>query len=373
MTSKIPYRALFLGAGPQMQCGVGQFTIRLHDAVESLTPGSCASLTLTAGEGSLPAIWRAVGSADTVVCNFPIVAWKRVILKPLLAMAMARLRRRRVLLIQHEWGSLHRLRRLTYLPALWLADTIMMFSPLVRRELADDPIAGRFNRKCVLAPLPPVTATPPTTTDSELRRRLAAATRDGRLVLGHFGSIYPGKQPQVLLDIASILKRRGLRPLTVYVGSFIRALDGVEQDFNRRLEQLGLTDDVIVTGYVESEQDVFGLFGEIDVFCYILDEGLTARRTSILTVAQSQRPVVVTAASEAGEFDHHPRFRDLIESGAILCVPRGVSNEQYADSIVAARSRPPSNRPFDFNGWWLDLAQAVHRQLRVPPESGRQS
>ena len=30
-----------------------------------------------------------------------------------------------------------------------------MFSPLVRRELADDPLVGWTARKCVLAPLPP--------------------------------------------------------------------------------------------------------------------------------------------------------------------------------------------------------------------------
>src|ERR1051326_1329736 len=33
-------RALILGAGPQMQCGVGQFTIRLAETLERLEPGS---------------------------------------------------------------------------------------------------------------------------------------------------------------------------------------------------------------------------------------------------------------------------------------------------------------------------------------------
>ena len=69
---------------------------------------------------------------------------------PLLALAMARLRRRKVVLIQHEWGGLHWLRRITYMPALLLADTIVMFSPLVRRELADDPVR-RLDRQKVRA------------------------------------------------------------------------------------------------------------------------------------------------------------------------------------------------------------------------------
>ena len=95
MTSEPAYQALFLGAGPQMQCGVGQFTRLLQETIEKLDPGSSTTLTLTRSEGSVAEIWRAVGSARSVVCNFPIVAWKRVMFRPLLALAMARLRRRR--------------------------------------------------------------------------------------------------------------------------------------------------------------------------------------------------------------------------------------------------------------------------------------
>src|SRR6195256_3222531 len=253
MTSEPAYQALFLGAGPHMRCGVGQFTRLLRETVEKLDPGSCTSLTLTRRQGSVSDIWRAVGSARSVVCNFPLVAWKRVMVRPLLALALAKLRGRRVVLIQHEWGGLHWLRRITYLPALLLADAIVMFSPLVRRELAADAVVGWATEKCVLAPLPPNIEAPAGIVDSRLRQQLAAARENGRLVIGHFGSIYPGKQPNALLHIGAILKQRGLKPLIVYVGSFIRATDNVEQEFYARAAQLGLTDDIIVSGYVASD------------------------------------------------------------------------------------------------------------------------
>src|SRR5476651_1137466 len=98
MTSEPAYQALFLGAGPQMQCGVGQFTRLLGETFERLEPGSSTALTLTRGQGSIREIWRAVGSARSVVCNFPVVSWKRVIFRPLLALLIARLRGRRVVL-----------------------------------------------------------------------------------------------------------------------------------------------------------------------------------------------------------------------------------------------------------------------------------
>jgi glycosyltransferase involved in cell wall biosynthesis len=365
MTSEPAYQALFLGAGPQMQCGVGQFTRLLYEAIEKLGPGSCKTLTLTRSEGSAAEIWRAVESARTVVCNFPIVAWKRVMFRPLLALAVARLRGRRIILMQHEWGGLHWLRRITYLPALLLADTIMMFSPLVRRELAGDPLVGWTAQKCVLAPLPPNIEAPAGIADSKLRQRLAAAREDGRLVIGHFGSIYPGKQPNALLGICAILRERGVKPLVVYVGSFIRGVDKVEEEFYARAAELGVSDDVIVSGYVASDHEVFGLFSQIDAFCYPLDEGLTARRSSILTCVQSGRPVIVTGPAEADEFDHHPRFKELIDLGAIVLVARGAGEEAYADRIVSALKWPTVQAPFDFDGWWQDVAQSVRKQLPV--------
>jgi glycosyltransferase involved in cell wall biosynthesis len=356
-------RALILGAGPQMQCGVGQFTLRLAETLEKLEPGSTAALTLSQTQGSLADIWRAVGSARNVVCNFPIVAWKRVILAPLLALLFARLHGRRVILIQHEWGSLHWLRRATYLPAVLLANRIVIFSSLVRKELANDPLVGWTARKCVLAPLPPNIEAPAGIADSKLRQRLADARTQGRLIIGHFGSIYPAKQPNALLNICATLKTRGLKPLVVYIGSFIRAMDNVEEDFYARASELGIEDDVIVTGYVASDHEVFGLFSGLDVFCYPLEEGITARRSSILAGVQSGKPLVVTGPAEADEFDHHPRFRELIDRGAIVLVPRGADADAYADKITAAAKRASIPLPFEFDSWWRDTGEVVAAEL----------
>src|SRR4051812_45203435 len=344
MTSDPRYRALFLGAGPQMQCGIGHFTRLLYVTIEKTEPGSNTSLTLTRSEGSFVDIWRAVGSAKSVVCNFPIVAWKRVIVRPLLALAFAKLRRRKIVLIQHEWGGLHWLRRITYIPALWLADTIIMFSPLVRHELAADSLVGWTVKKVVLAPLPPNIEAPADISDSKLRQRLVAARAEGRLLVGHFGSIYPAKQPNALLNIGALLKKRGLKPLIVYIGSFIRGIDKVEEEFHARAAELGIADDVIVSGFVASDHEVFGLFSEVDAFCYPLDEGLTARRSSVLTCVQAARPLIVTGPAWPDEFDHHPRFKELIDRGAIVLVPRGSDDALYADRIALAMKRPRCRR-----------------------------
>jgi hypothetical protein len=122
--------------------------------------------------------------------------------------------------------------------------------------------------------------------------------------------------------------------------------------------------DVIVSGYLASDREVFGLFHEIDAFCYPLEEGLTARRASILTSVQSGKPVIVTGPAEADEFDHHPRFKEVIDRGAVVLVARGSKVEAYADLIVSSLEGPSGQTRFDFDGWWHDVALSVQAQFR---------
>jgi hypothetical protein len=104
---------------------------------------------------------------------------------------------------------------------------------------------------------------------------------------------------------------------------------------------------------------VFGLFSAIDAFCYPLDEGLTARRSSVLACVQSGKPVIVTGPGLAEEFDHHRRFAELIARGAIVLVAHGSNGEAYADAVVAALKAPKVHAPFDFDGWWKDVADSI--------------
>ena len=157
---------------------------------------------------------------------------------------------------------------------------------------------------------------------------------------------------------------RGLKPLLVYIGSFIRGTDKVEEEFYARAAELGITDDVIVSGYVASDHEVFGIFNEVDAFCYSLEEGITARRGSILACVQSGRPAVVTGPVEAGEFDHHARFKELIDRGIIILVPRGSSDEVYADRIASSLKRSSVQLPFNFGEWWRDVARSVQAQYQ---------
>ena len=347
-----------LGSG-EPPCGIGDFSRLLFETLHGAAPGAHASLAVAPGRLPLIEFWSALGRAEAMVANFPVVAWKRALLEPAAIYALARLRGCRPVTILHEWRGLHHLRRLVLRPLLLLSDTIVLVSPQVRDELAADPLVGFLARRAALMPVPPNLGRPASTVGSALRERMVSARREGRLVLGHFGSIYPGKQPEAVLDIAAELKARGARPLTVFIGSFIKASDGIEEVFRRKVAALGLTDDVVVSGYVASEAEMFGLFEAVDAFAYVLPEGLTARRASVLACVQAGRPVVVTEPLLADEFDHHPRYRALLESGAIVPAPRDASPGAYADLVLAARERPTRLPDIDRAAWFRDTADVL--------------
>lgn len=349
---------LMLAGGGAPPCAVNDFTNRLAAAL-----GTPETLVLRPGLGRPLAAWRAIGRARGVVASFPVVAWKRALVAPVLALAAARLRRRAAVVVLHEWATLHRLRRLAVLPALYLASRVVMLSPTVRAQVAADPLARGCLARARLAPMPPNLAAPDAVAPSVLAARLDAARREGRLVLGHFGSIYAGKAPETMLDVAACLKARGARPLLVYIGDFVRSTDGVEDAFRAALAARGLEDDVLVSGYVAGAPELYGLFAACDAFAYVFAEGLTARRSSVLACVQSGRPVVVSEPARADEFDHHPRLKALVGAGALVLMPRAASADDFARRLLAVAGRETRPVTIDLDLWWADTAEAVRRAL----------
>ena len=353
-----------LGSG-RPPCGIGDFSGLLLATLRETEPEAHTALRIEPRTLPLARLWRALGAADALVANVPVVAWKRALFGPVAAYLFAALRGRRRVTILHEWRGLHPLRRAVLAPVLILSDTIVFVSPAVRAELAADPCLGFLAGRGTLMPLPPNLPRPDAVAASALRERLRAARGEGRLVLGHFGSIYPGKQPEALLDIAAALKAGGARPLLAFFGSFIKASDGIEAVFWDKVAALDLADEVVVSGYVDAPAELFGLFEAVDAFAYVLPEGLTARRASVLACVQAGRPVIVTAPARADEFDHHPRFRALVESGAITFAPRGAPAETYAGMIREARDRPTVRPDLDMAVWFRDAAAALRASLRA--------
>lgn len=331
-------RPLFLVSPSSTPCGVETYARRLCASWrEARGPNSARALAV-GGVKDIGLVWAALADADAVVLNFPVVAWKKALALPLFAFLAALVRGKTTVAIVHEWDDLNWRRRAVVGLYLLFASKLVFSSPSVRSRFARSPI-GRF-RGGAVAVIPPNMKRPAQPTATDWSERVRDEKRAGKFVLGHFGSIYPKKRSDFVLEIGAELKRRGIAVFIVFVGDFITASDRVEQTFREKAIALNVADDLMVTGYVQTDSEIFGILDAVDCFAYSFAEGLTSKRGSVLACVQTGRAIVVNAPESEHEFDHHRAFRDAIEQGVIHFVPARANCCDYADAVEAAARSP---------------------------------
>ena len=286
---------------------------------------------------------RALREVDSLVLNFPIVAWKKKLLEPVVAALTARMMGKAVVVVLHEWTDLDWKRRLALSPVCLLATAILFSAPEVAAQFAASPMAPAATRGRGVIPIPPNVIPAARAARSTIAEALRAQRRMGRLILGQFGSIYPKKHSARVLDVAVGLIEAGRDVAVVFVGSFIKGQDTIEADLHRRAEELGLRDRVMVTGYIDDTETLSGIFALIDAFAYAFPDGLTERRASVLTAALSGKPVIVNAPRSREGLDRHPLFAALIADRLIRLAPTDADPVALAHLVLdslAVRRRP---------------------------------
>jgi glycosyltransferase involved in cell wall biosynthesis len=358
-------RCLFLLTPSKEECGVESFARLLVGALQQDFPGDgYAVLAVAERWRDLPAVLRKIFKAEQIVFSVPLVAWKRTLLLPLAILLFARIVRCRVNVFMHEWTALHWLRRLALAPLVMLSRTIIVVSPFIAGEIAGTWWLFGAGSKCRLVPNAPTIRRPDAASATERVLRVRAAAANCDVVIGYFGAIYKGKAATALLDVCANLRKSGVRALIVFIGSFIKSLDGYEQQFWAKVAELGIEDQVIVTGYIADEAELYALFEEVGAFLFLFPEGLTARRSSVIHTLQSDRPVVVTAPRSMAEFAHHRGFAALIEAGVLSFVPEGAELRAIADQLltVAKRGKRPA-AGIDWDTWWHATTAATQAAL----------
>ena len=346
-------------------CGVETFTRTLlgalSDSAECYEP-----LAVSGRWQDLPHLMAQIAKSNQVVFSFPLVAWKRLLVQPLLLLVVAKIARCRVNVFLHEWAALHWLRRIFVLPFLLLGNSILVVSPFIADQLANSRWTAPAKRKARLLPHPPTIRRPRSEKVTERVREVERAASQHDVVIGTFGAIYRGKSSIELLDICADMNGRNIRTLFVFIGSFTRALDDYEREFYAAVKQKGLEKHVIVSGYIADEEELFALFERVGAFLFLFSEGLTSRRSSVIACLQSDRPVVVSAPHSMTEFDHHAGWQALIKSGAPMFVPPAASTAEISELLLATVEQVSEKKPaIDSEAWWRATTDLTHRALDV--------
>src|SRR4051794_13363986 len=354
-------KCLFVLPEAEVPCGVEAFTRELVNSLQLVdNTHQYAILPISGSWWELGAVARAVGRADAVVFSFPLIAWKRVVALPLCLLLIAFGARRTVIIFFHEWTAMNTLRRIVLFPFVVFGDAIVMLSPFVRDGFANDPCVGWARGRCRLALHAPPIAPPPDRHISGSTRLIASRKQKGDVLIGYFGALYKAKEPVRLLEVCDYLRARDVPVTLVFIGGFPKSIDLFEDEFRDRIQQQDLQEHVIVTGHVVRDEELFALLEGIDVFLYLFAEGLTTRRSSVLTSVESGRPVVVYAPSTPNELAHHPGYASLVDSGAVVLLPRAAGTAEVAERVLELAGRKTTrNTTIDFREWWNASARSV--------------
>lgn len=347
-------RYLILLSSASETCGVEEFARQLARRLPD------RSGTWILGGGAARFFERLRGF-DGIVLNFPIVAWKTKLVWPSLIALATRFKRKEVIVVLHEWKALDWKRRIVLAPVVALATRIIFSAPEIAGEFGRSPLSRAATADRRLIPIPPNLLAPPELRTSAVSELLRQQRDQGRIVLGQFGSIYPKKQSTAVLQVAERLIARGHDVFVVFIGSFIKGMDDVEQDFFRVVQAAGLADRVLVTGYVGDDRDLFAMFEPVDVFCYVFPEGLTSRRASVLAAALFGKPVVVNAPAREDALRHHALYQKLIDARVVRLVPTDANADTIADAVLDATTVPPGHVELEseIEGVWRTAGNTI--------------
>lgn len=346
-------------------CGVEAFARQLSSTLNTFGEHHSEMLPVGKGDKDMSRTWAALRGKDMLLVNLPVVAWKKALLLPMITLIMARLRGATPATILHEWGDLDWKRRFIYVFYLLFTHTVLFSSPMVKMSFAKSWVARVFPLQLGLVPIPPNLRRSSDLDATPLAEKMEKLHEQKKFIVGHFGSIYPKKQSILILDMVAGLRARGVDAFLVFIGSFVKGSDNLEQNFRARITELGLERHVLISGYVETDAQVFALFDKVDAFAYQFAEGLTSRRGSVLATLQSGKPVFVNAPEDVHEFDHHPSFQALLENGALTMVSHEASTEEFVDAITDLNLSRLASINLDFDSAWRDAASAVVKSAKA--------
>jgi glycosyltransferase involved in cell wall biosynthesis len=339
-------------------CGVESFARQVAARLSTALPRRHETFAITAQPGEVDILRRTMADREALIIHLPIVGWKKRIVAPARYMMAARRLGKGVILVLHEWADLDWKRRATYLAYLPFATRILFSSPLIRNQFAADPRSKICTADRGLVPIPPNLKCPETLPTTALAAKLASIKASGKLLLGHFGSIYPKKQSTFVLEVAASLQAIGQPVHAVFIGSFINGgTVDPKRAFDVRVAELGLTNDVTITGYIGPAAEVFAALNACDVFVYSFAEGLTSRRSSVLTCLQINRPVLVNAPAAASEFKHHRAFVSAMSAGGLTLLSSAATPAAFAFAVQNSGACHPDFQ-LDYEAAWDDVITA---------------
>jgi len=278
-------------------CGVGDYTFRLHEALDEIYPVDLVHLPIT--KAREPKLFQLRRDYDLVHIQYPTEGWGNSVLPS--AMPFSLRSRGRIVLTLHEWSQMNRLRRASIRPLVKSATELVFVTDSERRAFS---AKWKKEKSARVIPIGVNLKF-----DHDLTRREVLEVRESLLasnkydmLLTHFGFIHPGKQPVRLLETLEMLRAYGRRPLLVFVGGFKSEKSRDEFSLRRDIHERGLDLLVRFEGFIKDDREASLIMAAGDANLALYTDGVSPRRGSFWFAAQFGGHLVTTEPADIDSF-----------------------------------------------------------------------
>lgn len=307
------------GSYPPIRCGVGDYTnvlvhnlARYIERIDVLT--SCDAKTENNGNiNVLPTIkkWSGIGllkevhsivsrnNYDVVNIQYPTSEYPRSIANYLLPMLL-RFSGKKVIFTMHEYSDNGVLYKICRIPAIIFSNKIIVVDDHTYEELCNQ--YSFLKKKIVKLHIGSNIPISHDDTDASLniRNQILKKTK-GKNIISYFGFVTGNKKLELILESMYLLKQKNqLSSVFLIIGELDRK-NPTANKVNDLIEKYDLHEDVIITGYVESDK-VGYYFQASDAAMLLFENGVSMRNGSFLAAQQEGIPVFTTESEDARKY-----------------------------------------------------------------------
>jgi len=248
----------------------------------------------------------------------------------------------RLVVMQHDIAVGRPVLRRRYRPLLICSDAITVSNDRDRQAIVDLKIDPA---KIHMAPVTSHMPVHPIDADTKRKCRKKFNIPENALCLATFGFIHPGRHIEPIIRAIHLLREKNQWVYTIMMGGAAQGAEDYFQTCQNLCDQLGLTAQIIWTGYATNAQIADGL-AAADVFVSMPDRGADMRNTSIHS-AMLAGLAIVTRRNRSYYVD-----KQIEQMGCFMV--DGMILELITDKIREAAENPPSLEFRQHLAAWLD-------------------
>lgn len=284
-------------------------------------------------------------------CQLPMSAWRFNLFLPLVVFIKLINRKYKLVTTLHEWSNTHFLRRMINYFFLSYSYYIIVPSEEIKKEINKFKFITKRNIDIHVIPVGP---------NILLKNHLELSDKErirSNYRIGHFGFLYPLKNPNKLLRVFSEITKLKNDSKLIFIGDFLNSKTRDKQHFNEQITKLNLNSNIEFKGYLKSENDVLNEMNKWDIYISLHKNGFSLRHGSTLAALQIGIPVISYEPISIISDIEKNWLNSLLENQNLTFIKMNLSNEEIAKIVIDKLNEKMTKNAISLNWIWTEISK----------------